>query len=48
MKSKNKLPSEPEPEPELFHMEQVLPVMVDNEFNADPFDALPSNLQFQH
>ena len=46
MKSKNKLPSEPEPE--LFHMEQVLPVMVDNEFNADPFDALPSNLQFQY
>ena len=36
-----RLPSEPE----LFKVEQVSPLTVDNEFNAKPFHALPSNLQ---
>ena len=35
-------------EPELFHMEQVSPVIADNEFNAESFYAFPSNLQLQH
>ena len=35
-------------EPELFQMEQVSPVIVDNEFNAEPFYTRPSNLQLQH
>ena len=29
-------------------MEQVSPVIADNEFNAEPFYARPSNLQLQH
>ena len=36
-----RLPSEPE----LFQVEQISPVTADNEFNAEPFYALPSNLQ---
>ena len=35
-------------EPEFFQLEQVSPVTSDNEFNAEPFYALPSNLQLQH
>ena len=35
-------------EPGLFQVEQVSPVPADNEFNAEPFYALPSNLQIQH
>ena len=35
-------------EPGLFQVEQVSPVTADNEFNAEPFYALPSNLQIQH
>ena len=34
--------------PELFRLEQVSPVTADNDFNAEPFYALPSNLQIQH
>ena len=41
---RQRLPSEPE----LFQVEQVSPLTVDNEFNAEPFYALPSNLQLQH
>ena len=40
----HRLPSEPE----FFQVEQVSPLMVNNEFNAEPFYALPSNLQLQH
>ena len=39
-----RLPSEPE----LFQVEQVSPLTADNEFKAEPFYALPSNLQLQH
>ena len=39
-----RLPSERE----LFQVEQVSPLTADNEFNAEPFYALPSNLQLQH
>ena len=35
-------------EPELFQVEQVSLVTADNEFNAEPFYTLPSNLQLQH
>ena len=35
-------------EPEFFQVEQVSPVTADNEFNAEPFYARPSNLQLQH
>ena len=35
-------------EPEFFQVEQVSPVTANNEFNAEPFYALPSNLQLQH
>ena len=35
-------------ERELFQVEQVSLVTADNEFNAEPFYALPSNLQLQH
>jgi len=35
-------------EPGLFQVEHVSPVTADNEFNAQPFYALPSNLQLQH
>ena len=35
-------------EPEFFQVEQVSPLTADNEFNAEPFYAPPSNLQLQH
>ena len=35
-------------EPEFFQVEQVSPIIGDNEFNAEPFYAFPSNLQLQH
>ena len=35
-------------EPEFFQVEHVSPVMVNNDFNAEPFHTLPSNLQLQH
>jgi len=35
-------------ERELFQVEQVSPLTAENEFNAEPFYALPSNLQLQH
>ena len=35
-------------EPEFFQVEQVSPVIANNEFNAEPFYTLPSNLQLQH
>ena len=35
-------------EPEFFQVEQLSLVTADNEFNAEPFYALPSNLQLQH
>ena len=39
-----RLPSEPE----LFQVGHVSPVTADNEFNVEPFYALPSKLQLQH
>ena len=35
----------PVSEPEFFQVEEVWPVTADNEFNAEPFYALPSILQ---
>ena len=35
-------------EPEILYMEQVLPFMVHNEFNDEPFCACVSDLQIQH
>ena len=35
-------------EPEFFQVERVSPLTADNEFNAEPFYALPSNLQLRH
>ena len=34
--------------PEFFQVEQVSPLTSDNDFNAEPFYSLPSNLQLQH
>ena len=41
---RQRLPSEPE----FFQVEQVSSFTADNEFNAEPFYARPSNLQLQH
>ena len=42
------IPSRLPSERELFQVEQVSPLTAENEFNAEPFFALPSNLQLQH
>ena len=44
----NDFKNRPNREPELFRLEQVSPLTADNDFNAEPFYALPSNLQLQH